>query len=99
MFLTTCHLINDLVVPLNITKITRKDATVKITVGELQETIKKLPLQGDVETLQILYSQAIRHTKNIKTKQDILEWFAKRQTEVEDVNHHLQIDEVLLKLI
>lgn len=99
MFLTTCHLINDLVVPLNITKITRKDTTVKITVGELQETIKKLPLQGDVETLQILYSQAIRHTKNIKTKQDILEWFAKRQTEVEDVNHHLQIDEVLLKLI
>lgn len=99
MFLTICHLINNLIIPLSMMKITRKDTTVKIKVSNLQETINKLPLLGDVETLQILYSQAIKHTNHIKTKQDIVEWFSRRQTEVEDVNHHLQIDEVLLKLI
>jgi hypothetical protein len=99
MFLTICHLINNLIIPLSMMKITRKDTTVKIKVSNLQETINKLPLVGDVETLQILYSQSIKHTNHIKTKQDIVEWFSRRQTEVEDVNHHLQIDEVLLKLI
>lgn len=99
MFLTICHFINNLIVPLSIMKITKKDVTVKIKVRDIQQTINKLQLDGDVEALQILYSQASRHTNHIKTKQDIIEWFAKRQVEVEDVNHHLQIDEVLLKVI
>jgi hypothetical protein len=99
MFLTICHIIKHLIVPINIIKITRKDVKVKVTVGNIQDTIDKLSLPGDVESLQILYNQSMKHAKNLKTKQDIVEWFAKRQEEVGDVNHHLQIDEVLLKLI
>jgi len=99
MFLTICHFINNLIVPLSIMKITKKDITVKIKVADIDQTINKLQLPGDLEALQILYSQASRHTNHIKTKEDILLWFSKRQAEVEDVNHHLQIDEVLLKVI
>lgn len=98
MFLTICGQIDTLFIPFKMMKLTKKDTVVKIPITN-SITAEKLNSDVDIEALQILYSQIIKYSNQIKTKKDMLSWFAKKQVEVEDVNHHLQIDEVLLKTL
>lgn len=98
MFLTVCAQYKELFIPFKMLKLTKKDLIVKIPIiSSLDED--KLNAPVDIESLQILYSQVIKYSNQIKTKKDMLSWFAKKQIEVEDVNHHLQIDEVILKTL
>lgn len=98
MFLTICGQVDTLYVPFKMMKLTKKDTIIKIPITN-SITTDKLHSDVDIESLQILYSQITKYSNQIKTKKDALSWFAKKQFEVEDVNHHLQIDEVLLKTL
>jgi hypothetical protein len=98
MFLTICGQVDNLYVPFKMMKLTKKDTVAKIPITN-SITSDRLNSDVDIESLQILYSQITKYSNQIKTKKDMLSWFATKQVEVEDVNHHLQIDEVLLKTI
>ena len=64
------------------------------------ESIKvKLQEPLDREAIMIIYKQIHKYMAKISTKMDVVEWFHKRIETVFDINHLMQIDDVLLSLI
>ena len=99
LFVVLCNNINDQLIPYSITKIKKRDEGLDITTRDSSEVSLKLNEEADMEALQILYKQISKRTEDIVTKQDAVNWFLKRQAEVTDINHHLQIDDVLIHML
>lgn len=99
LFVVLCNNINDRLIPYSVTKMKKRDEGLNITTRDSSEILLKLNEEVDMESLQILYKQISKRTEEIVTKQDAVNWFLKRQAEVTDINHHLQIDDVLIHIL
>lgn len=94
-----CNNIDDQMVPYEIIKVKKKDKDMEIKIIDVSDVKQKLLQPADKENIQILYKQVIKFISGINTNQDAVNWFLTRQSEVMDVNHHLQIDEVLCYIL
>jgi len=99
LFVVFCKNINSQLIPYTFTKVKRKDSGLNIVRIGTEEIISKLPQPEDTEALQILYKQIVKHISGINTKQDTVNWFLERQESVMDINHHLQIDNILIRTL
>jgi hypothetical protein len=90
-----CHDINDLLVPYSIIKSKKKDTEVQVPVGDAARVQSKLSETLDNEALQIRYKQSSK-AEGLQTNFDAVKWLLERQGSIEDINHHLQIDNVII---
>jgi len=52
-----------------------------------------------LEALQLLYKQSAKSVDEMTTNQSVVDWLLERQDDVTDINHHLQIDNVLIDIL
>jgi len=97
LFVVFCKNIDNQIISYAITKVKRKDSSLVVIHRNTEDLMAKLVLPEDTESLQILYKQIVKHIGEIKTKQDTVNWFLERQKTVMDINHHLQIDNILIR--
>jgi len=99
LFVVFCNDINDQLIPYAISKLKKTDEGINLITKDVTEIIPKLSENADLEALEIMYKQISKDNNQLTTKQDVVDWFLKRQTEVTDVNHHLQIDNILISIL
>jgi len=96
-----CANIDGRVVPYH--KIKLKKNVISLHIANYENVVKEIKdrLNEDVnsEDIQLLYKQAIKYIDQFTTKESALNWFLKKQEEVNDINHLLKIDNVLIHII
>jgi hypothetical protein len=90
-----CHDINDLLIPYSIVKSKKKPTEVQVPVEDPSRVEAKLAEALDCEALQIRYKQSSK-AEGLQTNFDAVKWLLERQGSIEDINHHLQIDNVII---
>jgi hypothetical protein len=94
-----CNNIDGKLIPYATTKVKKKDVDVLVETSDPALTSTKLLENADLETLQLLYKQSAKAVDEFTTNQDVVNWLLERQNEVTDINHHLQIDGVLIDML
>lgn len=93
-----CNNINGILIPYALTKVKRSDTTIEIPRRPAAEVEAKLNDAASIEDLQLRYKQASK-AEDINTNMDCINWLNARQAEVTDINHHLQIDNVIIETL
>lgn len=100
LILVFCANVDGKIVPYHRIKIKKNITSIKLDkVPNIPEIRERLPENVDVESVQLLYKQAIKYLNEFTTKENTLNWFLKKETEVIDINHLLKIDSVLINVI
>lgn len=94
-----CNNINGTLVPYNVTKVKRSDDGVEVVRRSAGEVEVKMREAANLEDLQLRYKQSSKAVENITTNQDTVNWLIARQDEIYDINHHLQIDNVIIETL
>lgn len=90
-----CNDINDIIIPYGILKSNKKSESISILKNDVSIVNEKLSLPIDMEALQLRYKQSSKAV-DLKTNLDAIIWLLDRQAIIEDINHHLQIDSVII---
>lgn len=97
---TLCTMVNGRLIPYKIQRIKRKDTELEMTENENAASLEqKMTEDANLESLQLLYKQSARAVDDLSTNQTVIEWLTDRQESVTDINHHLQIDNVIIELM
>lgn len=93
-----CAVIDGYNIPYSIEKLNKK--TVKgFNLSKTNSiTSEKLKEETDLENIYLQYRQIQKHSKNMKTREDVVKWMLNKQESIKDVNHHLKIDELIIQL-
>lgn len=94
-----CNNIDGKLIPYATTRIKKKDTEVEVLTHNSADVSAKLLLNADLEALQLLYKQSAKAVDDLTTNNDVIEWLLARQAEVTDINHHLQIDGVIINIL
>jgi len=95
-----CLTVGENVVPYAYSKMKRKDTSLAIPTPPDRNSIEAIfeaPLNK--EDIQILYPQCTKHIDDMETFTDLYNWFIDRQKGIYDINHLLQIDNVIINSI
>ena len=90
-----CNDIEDQLVPYAVIRIKKRDTQVDIITRDIEEVKTKLAEQLDFEALQLRYKQSSK-TEGLTTNKEAVDWLLERQGNIEDIHHHLQIDNVII---
>jgi hypothetical protein len=96
---TLCTSVNGQLVPYAVVRVKKKDEELAIPTEIPTITTEKLAAAADLESLQLLYKQSAKAVETLSTNQTVIDWLLERQASVTDINHHLQIDNVLIALL
>lgn len=97
---TFCVNIGGKLIPYHIERIKKKDeALEQVPSNSPEYYTSKLAGNADLEALQLLYKQAAKEVENLSTVQSVVDWLVERQDSVTDINHHLQIDNVIIDIL
>jgi hypothetical protein len=101
LILVYCVNIDGKIIPFEKTKVKKDIQSIKVSgYTGMTETIRaKLSESMDSEIIQLLYKQAIKSKDEFTTKENTINWFMKKSTDVIDINHLLKIDNVLINII
>lgn len=94
-----CNIIGSQAIPYQVVKAKRKDEVIEVVRTDSSEIITKLAQAADLEALQLLYKQSSKSVSEMTTNQSVVSWLLERQNEVTDINHHLQIDNVIINIL
>jgi len=94
-----CNIIAGKVVPYQVVKVKKKDEAVEVVRKDPSEVVTKLAQNADLESLQLLYKQSSKAVAEMSTNKSAVDWLLERQGEVTDINHHLQIDNVIIDIL
>lgn len=95
IIISYCINVDNLLIPFETSKVKRKEKIVVIpTYTDLEVLAAKLALPADTEALELRYKQSKGITAT--TNMDIVRWLCTKQNDVADINHHLQIDSVIM---
>jgi len=94
-----CNIINSQMIPYQVVKVKKKDEEVEVVRKDPSEVITKLAQNADLESLQLMYKQSSKAISEMTTNQSVVSWLLDRQNEVTDINHHLQIDNVIIDIL
>jgi hypothetical protein len=90
-----CNNINDKIIPYAITRVKKKDNEIECLTSESGTIVEKMSQPLDIEALHLRYKQSSK-VEDLSTNADAIDWLLARQAEVTDINHHLQIDNVII---
>jgi len=99
LVVTFCNKINDQLLPYGQTKLKKSDETLIIKFKEITEVRTSIAQELDKEELQLMYKQSSKVIDDFTNKQDAIDWLIKRQESITDINHHLQIDNVITSML
>lgn len=99
LIIVFCNSINDKLIPYEISRIKKSDNEVDVPQIDVSQVAEKLNQPCDKESLQLLYKQISKGIDQITTNQSAVDWFIEKQQEVFDINHHLQIDQVIIDIL
>ncbi len=94
-----CNMIGNAMIPYQVVKVNKKDEAVEVVRRPIDEINEKLGQTADLESLQLLYKQSSKAVSEMTTNQTAVNWLLVRQSEVTDINHHLQIDNVIINML
>lgn len=95
IIISFCINVNGVLIPFETTKVKRKEKIVVVpTHPNVAGLSEKLGLPADTEALELRYKQSKGITAT--TNMDIVTWLTDKQKDVADINHHLQIDSVIM---
>ncbi len=94
-----CNNIQGFLVPYHVAKITRTDDQIEVVRRLPSEVEVKLAERTNLEDFQLRYKQSSKAIDDIQTNRDAVTWLIARQTEISDINHHLQIDNVIIETL
>lgn len=92
-----CNNIQGFLIPYHVSKVNRTDEEVEVIRRPAAEVEVKLAETVNLEDLQLRYKQSSKAVEDMQTNKDAVEWLISRQTEISDINHHLQIDNVIIE--
>lgn len=93
-----CNDIDDLLIPYSIVRAKKKNTTIDVSLNDPSIVRSKLTETLDFEALQLRYSQSSK-AEGLRTNLDAIKWLTDRQATIEDVNHHIQIDNVIIDML
>ena len=93
-----CNDIDNVIVPYSIVKVKKKNTQIDLLTYDPVITRNKLAESVDLEALQLRYRQSSK-SSDLTTNLDAVKWLLDRQTTIEDVNHHIQIDNVIIEML
>ncbi len=93
-----CNKINGSLIPYHVTRLKKKDSEVEIITKSQQEVVEKLTQTANLEDLQIRYKQSSK-AEDLITNASAVQWLLERQAGITDINHLLQIDNVILSTL
>lgn len=96
---TLCTSVGGKLVPYSVVRVKKKDEELVIPNDHPTITAQQLLANADLEKLQLLYKQAAKSVEDLSTVQSVIDWMIERQDSVTDINHHLQIDNVLIDML
>ncbi len=94
-----CNNIAGQALPYEVVKVKRKDEAIAVVRNDAAAVQAKLGQAADLESLQLLYKQSSKAVAEMTTNQSAVNWLLERQSEVTDINHHLQIDNVIINIL
>lgn len=94
-----CNKINDQLLPYDQTKLGKDDDSLVLKFKDPNEVIVSLAAELDKESLQLLYKQTTKVIDDFTSKQSVIDWLITRQESITDINHHLQIDNVITTIL
>lgn len=94
---TFCQDISGAPIPYSVIRIKKKDEEVEVPAAPAADGIvEKINGPLDAEALQLRYKQISKDIGDMTTVQDALHWLLVKQSQITDINHHLQIDNVII---
>jgi len=90
-----CNDIDDKLIPYSIVKAKKRDNKIDVVLRNPAEVRTKLNERLDFEALQLRYKQSSK-SEGLVTNGDAINWLLDRLTSIEDIYHHLQIDNVII---
>jgi len=101
LIIVFCSKVADQLIPFATQRLKKKDDSIALIENENAAGIpEQLAAAVDIEEVQILYKQISKYIDDLgETKGDIVTWLIDRQADVTDVNHLLQIDNVIMKTL
>lgn len=94
-----CISIDGNLVPYAKTKLKKKDLGLDMIEPDNEGIAERLGTELDSEGLQIQYRQVQKFISDISTKSEAIAWLGTKSQEVTDINHLMQIDDVLMWLV
>lgn len=95
-------IIDGIALPYSIEKIKRSQDHFEakfVTDEQIALMTNKLTMNADMEGFEIQYKQIHKHTDGMVTNKDAIEWIIGKKEQVMDVNHHLQLDNIMIWLL
>jgi hypothetical protein len=77
----------------------KRAESIEIPSGNIETYRRNLVQPVNLETLQLLYKQSSKAETTFNTNQDAINWLLSRQDNITDINHHLEIDKVIMTLL
>jgi len=99
LIVVSCAEAGGFLVPYQRAKVKRGEKEVVITSTNVESIRGKLQEKVDIEALELQYRQIQKFKEGIESNADAVRWLTERQGSVRDVNHLLQIDDVLIRII
>ncbi len=92
-----CNIIDGMLIPYASARLKKGDTGItEIPTAYTIEALQtKLAEPANMENLIIRYKQ-FKKAEDIETNKDAVKWLTDRQATIEDVNHHIQIDNVII---
>jgi len=90
-----CNDIDDALIPYEIVRAKKRDENITIVTKDPADVRHKMSEALDIEALQLRYKQSSK-AEGLESNQDAINWLLERQATIEDINHHLQIDNVII---
>jgi len=99
LIVVSCVEVNSFLIPYQRIKVKRGEKEVVITSTNMEAIQSKLQEKVDIEALELQYRQIQKSKEGITTNADAVHWLMERLSSVRDVNHLLQIDDVLIRIM
>jgi hypothetical protein len=97
LIVTFCQDISGAPIPYAIVRVKKKDEEMEVPAAPDAEVIAgKIGSPLDAEALQLRYKQISKDVGDMNTIQDAMAWLLEKQSTITDINHHLQIDNVII---
>jgi len=92
-------MIEDMLIPYVIKRVKKKDTELDIILNTDNNLSEKINQNADLEALQLLYKQSVKSIDKFTTNKDVLLWLKERQAQILDINHLLQIDNLIIDIL
>jgi hypothetical protein len=99
LIIVFCVHINNQLIPYARTKLKKKDNGINIIQPNRNYIRANILSELDMEGFQIQYKQVLKELDQITDKQSAITWLLSKQTSIRDINHLLQIDDIIRWLI